>query len=290
MQTGQACLHTVSLLLCCFASGLASFVGDSDTEQTVFLRMLTSFAFSIIGTLTGKRSTSLFALLAICTCACICLIIALPSAPTWLPTLMFSGFWLLEIYAIAWFSQASGGTEISPRWALGLVALYTLSSLNNGVGAFIPRSAAYATALFITVAAFALASLGANMITVRRVGAASKRQETIILTKGKDANDMSGLPLDSPAGNLLGSLEEIAAEHALTPAESGVFSYLARGYSLKQISLDLGISESTAKYHRRNIYQKCGVSSRQELINLAARPQIMGHGPNPRDTEGRLPS
>ena len=56
---------------------------------------------------------------------------------------------------------------------------------------------------------------------------------------------------------------------------AGSLCTLAHGYALRQISLELNISENTAKYHRRNVYQKLGVSSRQELINLASSAQAM---------------
>ena len=270
-QTKQVALQTVSLLLCCFASGFASFVTSGDSEQTVFLRAFASFAFSVIGTFMGaRRSTLLFATLSICTCICIALMLTLPAAPAWLPSLMFAGFWLLEIYAIAWFSQASGTAEISPRWALGLVAIYVLSSFNSGVSTLVPEQVAYATALVITVIAFALTSFGLNMAASHSPAETTVSKEIGLPCQNNMVSSSMGMPLVNLSEELI---DKMASLYDLTSAERGVFAYLARGYSLKQISLNLGVSESTAKYHRRNVYQKCGVSSRQELINLVDHPQ-----------------
>ena len=43
----------------------------------------------------------------------------------------------------------------------------------------------------------------------------------------------------------------------------------AAGGAAEQVHL----SESSAKYHRRNIYQKLGISSREELIELVNRAE-----------------
>src|SRR5262249_42179495 len=51
----------------------------------------------------------------------------------------------------------------------------------------------------------------------------------------------------------------------LTTREYDVFALLARGKPHKQIAYDLGISERTVKFHRRNVLQKFGARS------LAAR-------------------
>ncbi len=60
----------------------------------------------------------------------------------------------------------------------------------------------------------------------------------------------------------------MARNVGLTETEREVFVLLAKGFPLKPIATQLHISESTAKYHRHNIYQKLGISSREELIAL----------------------
>lgn len=52
-----------------------------------------------------------------------------------------------------------------------------------------------------------------------------------------------------------------------TKRESEVFMLLMKGDSARRIAEDLVLSENTIKTHRANIYQKTGVSSRQELLD-----------------------
>ena len=55
----------------------------------------------------------------------------------------------------------------------------------------------------------------------------------------------------------------------LTPREREIFALTARGYSSPFIAEQLVISDSTVRFHQRNIYAKLGVHSKQELIALA---------------------
>ena len=60
----------------------------------------------------------------------------------------------------------------------------------------------------------------------------------------------------------------IAFDYALTPRELEVFSILAHGNTLARVQEELIISEGTAHTHRRNLYTKLDVHSRQELVDL----------------------
>ncbi len=53
----------------------------------------------------------------------------------------------------------------------------------------------------------------------------------------------------------------------LTAREAQVLALFARGRTARYISEDLGISYNTAKGHVRKLYEKCGVHSRQELLD-----------------------
>lgn len=55
----------------------------------------------------------------------------------------------------------------------------------------------------------------------------------------------------------------------LTRREREIFALTARGYSSPFIAEKLVISDSTVRFHQRNIYSKLGVHSKQELIALA---------------------
>jgi DNA-binding NarL/FixJ family response regulator len=61
-----------------------------------------------------------------------------------------------------------------------------------------------------------------------------------------------------------------ALEH-LTPQEARVLLALERGLRFKQMALDMGITEATAKGYARNLFAKLGVHSRGEAVYEARR-------------------
>ncbi|MEY8562672.1 LuxR family transcriptional regulator [Eggerthellaceae bacterium 3-80] len=61
---------------------------------------------------------------------------------------------------------------------------------------------------------------------------------------------------------------QIAQDFSLTDREVDVLQLLAKGNSVKSIAEKLVVSENTVKFHRSNIYQKLGISSRQSLIDM----------------------
>jgi DNA-binding NarL/FixJ family response regulator len=54
--------------------------------------------------------------------------------------------------------------------------------------------------------------------------------------------------------------------HGLTPRESEIVPLLARGLATKQIAAELCISRHTVGDYIKSIYEKCGVTSRGELV------------------------
>ena len=70
-----------------------------------------------------------------------------------------------------------------------------------------------------------------------------------------------------------------AAGEELTLRETEVLEQIAEGLSNKEIALTLSISESTVKYHVRNILSKLHVSSRTQAATYAIRENL-----TPKDT------
>lgn len=62
--------------------------------------------------------------------------------------------------------------------------------------------------------------------------------------------------------------DELAVCFGLTERETDVFRLLARGHNTLHIQEELAITKNTLKYHVRHIYEKAGVHSQQELIEL----------------------
>lgn len=64
------------------------------------------------------------------------------------------------------------------------------------------------------------------------------------------------------------SVTSLGADRMLTPRETEVLYYVALGYSRPYIEKVLYISKGTAKAHIHHIYQKLGVATQDELIEL----------------------
>ena len=64
------------------------------------------------------------------------------------------------------------------------------------------------------------------------------------------------------------AVAHLAKEYGLTPKETEVFSFLACGYSRPYIEKSLYIAKGTAKAHTHRIYQKLGINSQDELIEI----------------------
>ena len=62
--------------------------------------------------------------------------------------------------------------------------------------------------------------------------------------------------------------KEIASVFGYTPREIEVLTLLAKGRNEPYIEKALHISRTTVKAHINNLYQKTGVRSRQELLDV----------------------
>lgn len=60
----------------------------------------------------------------------------------------------------------------------------------------------------------------------------------------------------------------LAERYGFTPREGDIFLLLAQGYTMPAVSERLFVSENTVKSHVKRIYQKLGIHTRGELIDL----------------------
>ena len=63
-------------------------------------------------------------------------------------------------------------------------------------------------------------------------------------------------------------LRAFAEAYHLSPRESEIVGLVSQGRDVPYIEQELVLSKSTVKTHIRHIYEKCGVSSRQDLLDL----------------------
>ncbi|MEM0955170.1 MAG: LuxR C-terminal-related transcriptional regulator [Pseudomonadota bacterium] len=96
-----------------------------------------------------------------------------------------------------------------------------------------------------------------------------------------EALQESPQPLDMHA-----HLQQVLAafgSSTLTPRERDVVRLILRGYPSKSVARELDISTQTEQVHRKNIYQKLGISSHAELFTLffdaIAQPWADGEDP-----------
>lgn len=78
---------------------------------------------------------------------------------------------------------------------------------------------------------------------------------------------------DSPGGEVAAT--EPAEVDLLTPREREVMQHLARGYTYKEIGLELFISARTVETHASSVLRKLQLSNRHELTHWAARNRIL---------------
>lgn len=81
-----------------------------------------------------------------------------------------------------------------------------------------------------------------------------------------------GIPNSPAAGAVPSTLDvrisELASAYMLSARETDVFRLWATGHTLKYIQEKLTLSPSTVKTHVRHIYEKTGVHSRAEIVEL----------------------
>lgn len=68
--------------------------------------------------------------------------------------------------------------------------------------------------------------------------------------------------------------DRLAAEARLTPRETDVLRCLAQGRNTQYMADHLCISENTVKSHVRKVYQKLGVNSKQEVIDMVNSDEV----------------
>ena len=73
-------------------------------------------------------------------------------------------------------------------------------------------------------------------------------------------------PATSPATSIDGMLDRFG-EASLSPREREVAQLILKGHSGTSIGAHLGISQTTVKSHRQNLYGKLGIASQFELFS-----------------------
>ncbi len=86
------------------------------------------------------------------------------------------------------------------------------------------------------------------------------------IAEGRYIEKLTAKPLDVGEEALMAACEATAREFGLSPRESEVLEYLARGYPAAKIAEKMVISEYTVRAHTRHIYEKTDLHKRGDLI------------------------
>ncbi|MDR0350825.1 MAG: helix-turn-helix transcriptional regulator [Coriobacteriales bacterium] len=90
----------------------------------------------------------------------------------------------------------------------------------------------------------------------------------------KEDDDLELAPSEMFRDSLSERTEVVAGRFGLSPRQSEVLHLLAKGRNTSYIQEHLVISHYTAKAHIYNIYQKMGIHSRQDLLNLIEQVEL----------------
>ena len=176
---------------------------------------------------------------------------------------MYYFFGVAALFAVAFAIAGSSAREFSPTLVLSVVmgcfSLSTMAGIAFGGHLHLPES----QVIFMPVVVVAIycVFLVAYSIVVfwRNTSSCSDSEE----------NTVDSVEPTSIAARC----ESLSEEFALSPRESEILGFLARGHTASFIAKSLIISESTVYTHTRNIYQKMGIGSREELLCLIERDE-----------------
>lgn len=129
-------------------------------------------------------------------------------------------------------------------WAVSLIGGDILVADGEGTVAW------FINGSFVLLAVWAVLALGRHIVRYYPI-ALEEGSAAAVEAEGKDDIRAS-----------------LAARFGLTPKESEVLFYLSKGFSQPYIGKMLYISKGTVKVHAYHIYQKMGVSSQDELIEM----------------------
>lgn len=147
------------------------------------------------------------------------------------------------------------GTSCALAFAQGFAVLYS----GEALGIFLANGLDATNSLNTTPYA-AMATAGLAMVCAY-----------VFLFTERDFSALSRVVDAVAVDNTEDVKKAIAQAAALSARETEVLSLALRGRTNERIAQELFIAKSTADTHLRRIYSKCGVHSRQELLDLAEK-------------------
>ena len=273
------------LYLCCFILALAAgmyqasssqdvLAGSLDQWRTLYASVciLVSSAAYLDLRLSNSRFSHLFSRMIVPLIAGGLLIIAVVGndANGWGGVPMQTGYHLFLIYIYTEFALQG---RTSPRPLLvfirgtiaidaGLLAGSAFTMLAGGVADDGIRSVTLAVVYLLLLVGVLLFP---NVIA--SVAQRSQRRTRLVIAEQDDQASSLVAPLDIATPSVA-QASAFAQNLGLSPREREVFDQLLRGRTLPAIAAEAHLSYNTVKTHVSHIYQKAGVHTRDELIDL----------------------
>jgi DNA-binding CsgD family transcriptional regulator len=239
--------------------------------------------FLLYGAIT-KRSlnpTTIMVITALMTCVAIALTLVLSIDNLFLMAVAMAAFWSLFMLVLVnscHIANQGARQKAMPSfsWMGGYLLLFALGKFLAWVASFDTN-----TILIVSVLLIVIAVLLTLLATGGGAAHSQPGSETESAVAGPAATGagyavagagsaVAGLVITGAASGSA-AFDALVVKNAITDREKAVFRLLAKGYSLKKVSDELAISQSTAKTHRHSIYQKLDVRNRQELIDFVEK-------------------
>lgn len=175
------------------------------------------------------------------------------------PALVSVGYTCFDLFCFVMIADASGKTSVNPIRAFGWCR-----AVESGVPLF---------ALGIIFAAQSVLNIEENILIYMFVIACIVvlAASFLLEKKGIFERDHLNPDIDYPRAEVIvfaRQCEKAIEDYSLSMREAEVLSLLVRGRSVPHIAERLYIARSTVKTHITRIYQKLGVDSRQEMIDV----------------------
>lgn len=178
------------------------------------------------------------------------------------------GYELFDILAWVLFAKLSKRNSLRSMFVFGfgVASMFTGMALGILIGSVLRTSmhgdatqtATLALACILALVVVGFLVLPESLITQMTM----KKQSRHSSNRATIAGDSSSAPQIEEA------CSAVASEHGLTPRESEVLVFLAKGRTIPIIARDLQIAKGTARTHAERIYRKLDVHKQQELIDL----------------------
>lgn len=196
----------------------------------------------------------------------------------WSVLLVGIGYELFDILSWILFGDIARTRVHSGTYAYGLGVAFTFVGMATGYllgGVLSPlvedgtiQISALALVAILCLVVVAFLVLPESVIA--SIPHASKHDEPEAPVEQRDTEMPAANQTSEGAAKLLdldASCAAVAEQFSLTPRESEVLVFLARGRTLPIVARDLHITKNTARTHIEKIYQKTGIHKQQDLID-----------------------